>query len=242
MKAKEATHLGEQIAALVREDQIEGAYARLAPILAGRTPFPMLERMGTPVGQLALDVSRSFAARVATEETEGGWVVIGAILREQLECDPVGAFEHCRQFIIAADIWYGADILGERVPGPALVNAFEPALALLAPWRADQNHWVRRAVGVAAHFWAKRAHGEVALTPKASHLLDFLEPMFTEWEMEAVKGVGWGLKTLGKYYPDLMTDWLPRQIQRKHRAILVRKATTFLPVHAKEKICSISES
>ena len=34
--------------------------------------------------------------------------------------------------------------------------------------------------------------------------------MFEEWEMDAVKGVGWGLKTLGKHYPDLVADWLVR--------------------------------
>ena len=49
--------------------------------------------------------------------------------------------------------------------------------------------------------------------------------------MEAVKGVGWGLKTLGKYYPNLVADWLSREIvpsQRRHRSLMLRKATTYL--------------
>lgn len=29
--------------------------------------------------------------------------------------------------------------------------------------------------------------------------------------MDAVKGMGWGLKTLGRHYPDLVADWLGQQ-------------------------------
>jgi hypothetical protein len=46
--------------------------------------------------------------------------------------------------------------------------------------------------------------------------------------MDAVKGVGWGLKTLGRYYPDLVAEWLPRQVIRRHRALMLRKALTYL--------------
>lgn len=239
MKAKEAHQIGNEIAALVQEGQLETGYARLAPVLAERTPFPMLERIGAPTGKLSSEIGRGFAARIVADQTEGGWVVIGSILRKQIARDLHGAFAACKSHIVAADIWYGADILGERVPGPALVNDFDNALAQLAPWREVENRWVRWAVGVAVHFWAKRAYGDPARTPQASQLLDLLAPMFTEWEMDTVKGVGWGLKTLGKFYPDLMIDWLPRQCHRKHRSIMVRKAATFLPQKVKEEISSI---
>ena len=55
--------------------------------------------------------------------------------------------------------------------------------------------------------------------------------MFGEWDMIAVKGVGWGLKTMGRYYPDLMADWLAQRVvpaQRRHRALMLRKALTYL--------------
>jgi hypothetical protein len=58
-----------------------------------------------------------------------------------------------------------------------------------------------------------------------------LEPLFEEWDMDAVKGVGWGLKTLGKQYPDLVADWLAQQVvpnRRRHRALMLRKALTYL--------------
>jgi hypothetical protein len=47
------------------------------------------------------------------------------------------------------------------------------ALALLAPWRDDANRWVRRTVGVAVHFWAKRAHGDPKHARQVKTLLKF---------------------------------------------------------------------
>ena len=94
-----------------------------------------------------------------------------------------------------------------------------------------QQDPVRRAVGVAVHFWAKRSRGAENLTGQAAALLELLEPMFEEWEMDAVKGVGWGIKTLGRHYPELVTGWLAEQVvhrRRRHRAIMLRKATTYL--------------
>jgi 3-methyladenine DNA glycosylase AlkD len=236
MKAKQAGELGAQIAALVHQGQAETAYALLSPVLAQRTRFDTLRRIAAPVAvtvdedEGAVEAVNAFLERVAADRTEGGWVVIARSLEGQLEHDLAGAFERCRAFIAAADVWYAADILGEGVPGRALVADFEAALALLAPWRKDADPWVRRAVGVAAHYWAKRSRGAAELAPQAEALLALLEPLFEERDMRAVKGVGWGLKTLGRNYPHLSTDWLAQQVlaQRPHRAIMLRKALTFL--------------
>jgi 3-methyladenine DNA glycosylase AlkD len=231
VKAQAARELGKRVAGLVRSGQPDEAYDLLFPVLAERTPFPVLGRIGEAVGAGPLDAVNAFLEYIAFAKTEGGWVVIGCALGRQLDRDPAGAFARCRDFIVTADVWYGADILGERVPGPALVAEFEPALVLLAPWREDANRWVRRAVGVGVHFWAKRSRGAVEHTPRAQALLAFLEPMFEEWDMDAVKGVGWGLKTLGKYYPHLVADWLARQVvpgRRRHRTLMLRKALTYL--------------
>jgi 3-methyladenine DNA glycosylase AlkD len=173
----------------------------------------------------------AFLEHIAASKTEGGWVVIGSALGKQLERDLSGAFARCRVFIINADVWYATDILGERVPGPALVADFQASLELLASWREDANRWVRRSIGVAVHFWSKRSRGAAEDAVRAKALLAFLEPLFGEWDMDAIKGIGWGLKTLGKYYPHLVADWLARQTvqhQRRHRALMLRKALTYL--------------
>ncbi len=207
------------------------AYTLLAPILAQRTPFPILGRIGATVGRGPLQEVNAFLEFIAADRAEGGWVVIGTALGAQLDRDMSGAFDRCRRFVVRADVWYGADILGERVPGPALCMDFPPALSLLGSWREDGNRWVRRTLGVAVHFWAKRSRGAAADVPKAHALLTFLEALFSEWNMDAVKGVGWGLKTLGRHFPDLVAAWLEEQVvvrQRRHRALMLRKALTYL--------------
>ena len=231
MKAREAAELGERLASAIRAGRPDEAYGLLTPVLAQRTPFRLLDRIGEAIGSGPLPPVNDFLERIAAGRSAGGWVVIGSALGHQLERDPAGALARCRGFVVEADVWYGADILGERVPGPALVGDLQPALDLLAPWREDANRWVRRSVGVAAHFWAKRSRGAPARAGQAQALLAFLAPMFEEWEMDAVKGVGWGLKTLGRHYPDLVADWLAQQVvrrRRRHRAIMLRKALTYL--------------
>jgi hypothetical protein len=231
MKAADARDLGRQIAEHIYAGAIESAYALLAPVLAERTPFAKLDLIGEAVGTGLLEPVHAFLDQIAAHKTEGGWVVIGQALGQQLQRDLPGAFDRCRRYIVASDVWYGADILGERVPGPALAIDFDPALERLAAWREDESGWVRRTVGVAVHFWAKRSRGAGELVPRAKALLRFLEPMFEEWEMPAVKGVGWGLKTLGRHYPDLVADWLAGEIvpsERRHRALMLHKALTYL--------------
>jgi 3-methyladenine DNA glycosylase AlkD len=242
MNAREADELGKRIGALVQRKQPAPAYALLAPVLGERTPFRLLDRIGVAIGAGPLPTVNAFLDRIAKARTEGGWVVIGSALGQQLGRDPAGALDRCRTFVIAADVWYGTDILGERVPGPAMVADLAQALAQLAPWREDPNRWVRRTVGVATHFWAKRSRGASYHVPYAQALLEFLEPMFEERDMDAIKGVGWGLKTLGKYYPNLATDWLAHQVTAHphYRALMLRKALTYLPAAQRARVTRAS--
>jgi hypothetical protein len=239
IKAREARQLGQRLATCVRAGDVQQAYALLAPVLARRTPFAKLDMIGEALGTGPLAPVNAFLEHVAAHKTEGGWVVIGKALGGQLARDLPGALERCKRYVVAADVWYGADILGERVPGPALVSHYAPALALLDPWRTDGNVWMRRTVGVAAHFWAKRSRGAEALAPQAEALLRFLAPMFGEWEMQAVKGVGWGLKTLGRCYPDQMVKWLAEEVlprERRYRTLMLRKALTYLSEEQRARV------
>lgn len=231
MKTSEARELGKTIATLVNLKQIEQAYAELAPVLAERTPFKMLRYIGEAVGVGPIEDVNRFMDRVARGRTIGGWVIIGRALVEQMERDLWGVFQRCRGYIIDADVWHAADTLAEQVPGRALVDHFETALQRLMLWSKADNRWVRRAVGVSVHYWAKRSRGEEALRPQAGVLLSLVEPMFDEHNMDAAKGVGWGLKTLGRVYPELMAEWLRTQVRvqgRPYRAVMLNKALTYL--------------
>jgi hypothetical protein len=201
----------------------------LAPVLSQRVPFRLLDRLAAKTAWTRWPATSALLKRIAADGREGGWVIIGGLLWQQYARQPAEIMPMCRRYIIAADTWYGADILGERLPGPALVDDFEMALDLLVPWRKDDNRWVRRSLGVAIHFWAKRSRGELARLGQAQTLLDLLTPVFGERDMDAVKGLGWGVKTLGRHYPDEVAKWLMAQRDRPYRRLLLRKAMTYLP-------------
>ena len=232
MNTHEATTLGKQISILLEAKQVENAYDLFAPALAQKISFATLDRIGKEIGVKSSPTINHFLEHVAEKKTMGGWVIIGSALKEQLKIDLPDTLKRCRAFINRADVWYEVDILGERVPGYALMMDFKIALTELSSWRDDPNHWVRRDVGVGVHVWAKRSKGEKRFEPQAKALLKFLEPMFEEKHIEAVKGVGWGLKTLGKFYPDVTTEWLMRQVRskKKYRALMLKKAMTYLPL------------
>jgi hypothetical protein len=231
MNLKEARELGIKLATLVHAGEKIKAMALLSPILAQRVKFPLLGEIGKQIGEGPLETTNAFLPHIAATKAEGGWPIIGMALNAQLDRNLDDVMERCRGFIVEGDVWYSADILGERVPGPGLLRDFKPILNILKNWREDENRWVRRTVGIAVHFWAKRAKSAPEMIQQSEQLLNLLEPLFTEREINAVKGIAWGLKTIGKHYPELLTNWLETEIipsKPKYRAIMLRKALTFL--------------
>jgi hypothetical protein len=89
--------------------------------------------------------------------------------------------------------------------------------------------------------WAKRSRGADELEPRAVALMDFLEPLILDWDLDAAKGTGWGLKTLGKYYPEPLTEWLVENLpkQPRTRVLVRRKALTFLSEQQRERVLSV---
>jgi 3-methyladenine DNA glycosylase AlkD len=238
MNTAQAREFGIKLSELVHQGNPQEAYNQLAVVLDEHIKFSLLERIAAPIGTGPLESSNTFLEIVAQGATEGGYVIIGGILREQLNRDLPGAFRRARGNIANAQVWYATDILGERVPGQGLVDQFETGLAQLEDWRKDSSPWVRRAVGVAVHFWAKRSQGAADLEPRAVRLMDFLEPLVPDWDIEATKGTGWGLKTLGKYYPEALTSWLKNILpqQPRYRTLLQQKAFTYLSEKQRERV------
>jgi len=235
MNSRDADRLGASILDAVRGGDPAGGLALLAPHLARRTPFRLLDRIGARIGAGPRKDTGAFLDRLAEGRAMGAWPLIGTALAAQLERDPAGALRRCRSYIVLAGVWYAADTLAERVPGAALTGNFHRALAVLKRWRPDRDRWVRKSCGVAVHLWAKRAHGDPRQLPKVKMLLAFLAPLFGEDDLDAVKGIGWGLKTLGRYYPDALAPWLVRRIgtARSFRPLMLRKAATYLPSKAR---------
>jgi hypothetical protein len=237
MNTQEADALGHRIADLIAHEQAVKAYSLLSPVLAKRTPFRLLDRVGDAVGAGPVKPVNAFLDLIGDAKTMGGWVIIGSALNGQTAGHLKETLDLCRTHAVFADVWYATDILGERVPGPALLTDFQKTVKHLARWQDDSNRWMRRMIGVAVHFWAKRSRGLPQSVPQAKILLDLLSPMFEEKETDAIKGVGWGLKTMGKYYPDLLSAWLVKQLDRSRpRALMLRKTLTYLPAENRSRI------
>lgn len=239
MKAAEADHLGDQIAACIENGDLDEAEFLLDSVLSQRIPFTQLDRIGRRIGQTQTEMAIPLFNRLARGRKMGSWVVIASALRCRLPADTLLCLAQARDYVVQADVWYATDIFGERVAGPAVLLDFNTALAALTGWRDDANHWARRCIGVAVHLWAKRKRGVFGTEEQAGEILAFLEPVFEESDPDAVKGVGWGLKTMGRYYPDLAAAWLEEQVTHRHKrpkATMLRKALTYLPPEQRARI------
>jgi hypothetical protein len=226
-----ARQLGAELAALLQQGEVDAALQRLQPLLSTRMHFRLLDELGKSLAEARPAAIRGFLNQVGEGRSMGGWVVIASALRVQLSSDFHSPLVACKRYVELADVWYATDIFGERVPGPSLLKDLPAALAEMSAWRMDENSWVRCMPGVALHYWAKRTRGE-AQPGEVNQLLEFIQPMFSEKEMDALKGIGWGLKTLGRYYPEPVSKWLMEQVvelKRPFRKLMVKKASTYLP-------------
>jgi 3-methyladenine DNA glycosylase AlkD len=88
------------------------------------------------------------------------------------------------------------------------------------------NPHIRRSIGVAVHFFAKRRPKDIE---KLELLLTLLSLMLEDKRVYVVKGVGWGLKTIGKYQPMLIKKYLWEKLGNvRISKLMLRKATTYL--------------
>jgi 3-methyladenine DNA glycosylase AlkD len=236
MNVQEAREVGTAIAQMAAGGEYEPAMRLLVPVLQEKTPFRLLDEIGAAIGNGSMDFGDAFLDLVAATHTMGGWVIIASVLCEHLNTDLESAFGRARKYAILADTWYACDSIGERLPGPALLINYDYARTLLSTWGGDPNRWVRRMVGVVVHYWAKKAQHLEERSQQAKGLLNLLSPMFSEQDMDAVKGVGWGLKTLGRFYPEITTDWLVEQAGRPYRSLMLRKAVTYLPAGHRQRV------
>jgi len=229
--AKEARGFGNEIALEINKGDSPNAYKIIFPYLNDRNPFRLLDLVGTTLANCSPSDVYSFLDVIAETGSEGGWVVVASALHALQRAETSEIFYRSREYIKQADISYACDIFGERVCGPALLSDFDQTKNFLSTWRSDSNPWIRRSIGVAVHFWAKRTKGDVNHYNDARILLDFINPLLEEKDMRAAKGVGWGLKTIGRYYPQIAYEWLTNALIIKKRhplSIIKRKALTYL--------------
>jgi 3-methyladenine DNA glycosylase AlkD len=212
----------------------------LKPVLDSKCPFTALDSIGRRIGKAgadAGDLPTFFATfdRIIEYNAMGSFVIVGQALIWFLLCDFEGVMKKSREYITRGDAWYVCDIIGERSLGHALVDHFDETVPWLKEFLDDETRWVRRSAGVAVHFFSKRV---LDRPEKTEILLTVLEPYIEEKQIDFVKGIGWGLKTIGKHHPDLLTNFLKTQLELKKNIsrVIIRKAITYLKEDKKEEI------
>jgi 3-methyladenine DNA glycosylase AlkD len=236
---RDADAVASKAEELIREADLEEACSVLDPLAFGRTKFPILDRVGTRLGQASLEEAGFLEAldRMISRGSVGYYVVVGSALAQRLGSSMGTCLERTAEYIVIGENWAKCDSIAERVWGEALVCNFPQAYKYLARMRDHDNRWIRRAVGVAVHYFAKR---RPSATAELRKLLVLLAPELGEREYDAIKGIGWGFKTIGKYQPKLLTRFLENHVKRAHPTkLMLKKATTYLPARTKQRLIGL---
>ncbi len=243
MNRKWARSTAERLVdAINREDQ-EEFWSLLNPVLDAKVPFPLLDEIGRLLGEAGKhDPSRYFGVfdTIIASDKMGGYVIVGQALSAFLETELEASINKATETVTKGQKWYVCDIVGERVLGQALVDYFESAIPVLTRKTALEEQEVRRSIGVAVHFFAKRRPKDIE---RMKQLLQLLAFMVEDRRVFVVKGVGWGLKTIGKHQPKLVEDFLKEILETKRISkLMLRKATTYMDEKTKEKLVECWEN
>ena len=210
-------------------------------ILDGKCSFSKLDLIGKIIGHKLKDspelVVKGFDILIQYNKM-GSYVISGQGLTQLLPEHIDLVMEKSSQYIIFGDKWYVCDIIGERSIGKSLVDYFDITVPWIEKFLEDESNWIKRTAGVSIHFFSKRTINQKERTLL---LLNILEPHIEEKQIDVVKGIGWGLKTIGRYHPDILSQFIVDQLQKKKKIskITLRKALTYLPDEKKVEIVSL---
>lgn len=173
---------------------------------------------------------------VARTEVPSAWPFIGSAIYTAFAHTMLpSAMQHARRHIARAAAPAATDAISERVPGQLLVNYFEEGLSQLYDWVSDPSPWVRRALGVAVHFYVENHPKEQS---QIARLLQLLGLAYQESDPYALEGIAQGFQTVGKHQPNMLIYWLyeQREVNKQPHPVILRQATTYLPETVKAEL------
>jgi len=144
MKRQEMRLLAVECRDCLTDGNTEAALARLLPVVAARTPFPLLDLAGQTIVQAAATNATAVTTLLdglAAMGEIGAWPLFGSALNAAyLASDLPRAFAEARRYILQASVWHATDAIAERVLGAGLCADFCRALAAEAdgPQEATQ--------------------------------------------------------------------------------------------------------
>jgi len=126
---RDADAVASKAEALIREGNLEKTCGVLDPLAFGRTKFPILDRVGTRLGQAGLKEAAFLEAldQMISRGSVGYYVIVGSALAQRLGSDMATCLEKTAEYVVIGENWAKCDSIAERVWGQALVINFPRA-------------------------------------------------------------------------------------------------------------------
>ncbi|MBW0435241.1 DNA alkylation repair protein [Leptospira yasudae] len=179
----------------------------LSELLTKKIKFPLLEFAAKELhGRIADKEQIAFLDRIIARKTMGGNVIAGMMLQLRSEKYFQPSWKKAVEYMIFGDEWYVCDIIGERVMGHSLLKNPEESLPMLKKFLDHENAWVVRSVGVASHYAVKKGLGKKYVEETFQLLLAKADTK----DFHTKKGIGWAIKTIAKFHPDIVRKFESR--------------------------------
>jgi 3-methyladenine DNA glycosylase AlkD len=203
--------------------------------------FYKLDRLGLALGGKNLGNKEDyfhFLDMIIDYDAMGGYVIVSKSLIPFLEDHLYDVLDKSRDYMLKGDVWHLCDNMSERSVGQALVDYFPETLPWMDSFLSSGERWLMRSAGVAIHFFTKRIRDD---PESIRRLLELVEPYLEVRQEDAVKGIGWGLKTVGRYYPELLKPFLKdqRRSGKKISKLMWSKALNYLEEEKRAEIMNL---
>jgi 3-methyladenine DNA glycosylase AlkD len=228
ISSQRAAELALECSAYLSGDNLDAFWSCLQPVVEAKFSNESLSLFGEILGEeAAKDPDRYFRAfdEMIAMKSHGCYLIVAKALSKMLETHFEPCWHRARDYIAQGESFEASDYVGQGVLGEALIRYFDQTVGVLEELSRDESRWVRRAVGAAVQFFSE----EVRDADRNRRLLELTLPLMGSDDEVVLKGVGWGLKTIGRYHPDLLEKFLKTHIGRRGISLaVVKKAVAYL--------------
>lgn len=171
-------------------------------LLSLKIRFPILEYCTFKLLDLIPeDQQIEFCDLISDHRREGGNVLLGIMLQKRTDKFFDQSMEAGARYIQEGGEWYVCDIISERLYGHALLTLPERTLHLLHKNAKHPSDWMRRSVGVAAHYATKKGLSQ----QHVRKVFELLLTLGNHKDHHTKRGIGWGAKTACRFHPEIAT-------------------------------------
>lgn len=182
-------------------------------ILTRKIRYPALEHASTELFKYVPDpLQIELCNRIIDFEKMGGEVIVAKLLQLRLPQHFFQTMDLDNLYIMRGANWLTCDTIGERVAGYALLTVPDQTIPILRLSSVHESKWVVRSVGAATHYAVKSGLEKRYVEDVFSILLHHASA--TDFHIK--KGIGWAVKTIAKFHPDVIDKYADVLERNKH--------------------------